>query len=80
MRTDRYMGMEGIGGMAGFGSLNFLKWQRCGTATSSDIKRHSYDCLRSLFERTVLQCSDQSIQVSVLPFQFQSQSHGVKMW
>ncbi len=44
-----------------------------------DIKRHSYDCLGSLFQRTVLQSFDQ-LQVRVyrvLLFQFQS--HGVKM-
>lgn len=50
MRTDRYMGMEGIGGMAGFGSLNFLKWQRCGTETSSDTATIAYVvCLKEQF-------------------------------
>lgn len=43
------MGMEGIGGMAGFWSLKVPK-QRCGTETSSDTATIAYVvCLKEQF-------------------------------
>lgn len=47
---DWQMEMSGIGGMAGFWSLKVLKWQRCGTETSSDTATIAYVvCLKEQF-------------------------------